>query len=155
MNKYNDKYIIDKIINTNFSFADLNPKLFKNMRHGEAYYCMFHQNSHTGTKQARLYYNDEWDIFYIHCFAEGKNYTPADYVRLIMCNEKGLYKSPLNFLHERMSEDDIKAQYTIFDKNRKERLETQFQKKSKYIDNVYNSTGNIVDYIEALYCEKA
>lgn len=149
--QYNDKNIINKIINSKFSFTDLNPRLFPSLREGEGLYCPFHQNSHTGTMQARIYYNEKRDIFYLHCYAEGKNYYPSDYVNLIMCKEKQLFSSPLSFLLTRMNKNDFIAQYNLLKAQQTTLIESQLKKKCEYIDNVFNSTQNIKDYIETLY----
>lgn len=151
MNSYNDRYIIDKIINSNFTYTDLDPKRFPQLRHGVGMYCPYHESSHTGTMQARMYYSEEHNIFYIHCYVEGRNFKASDYVRLIMCREKELFRSPIDFLLSRMSKEDFIAQYKLIESNRKDEVETMFKKKCKYIDNTYTTTGNIVDYIEALY----
>lgn len=148
---YNNPYIISKIINNNFTFTDLNPKLFPQLRHGAGLYCPFHASSHTGTQQARIYFNEEKNIFYLHCYVEGRNFYPSDYVWLIMCKEKQLFKSPKEFLLSKMSSDDFIAQYNLIESKQNVIMESQFKKKCEYIDNVYNSTGNIVSYIETLY----
>lgn len=151
MNTYNDKYILRKIIETNFSFHDLNPKKFPKLVHGTGLYCPWHDSTHTGNLNARIYYNDERDIFYIHCYVEQRNFTSYDYVSEIMCKQKGLFTSPKEFLLSRMSKEDFLTQYKLFENNMKTMIESQFKKKCAYIDNTYNSTGNTIDYIEALY----
>lgn len=150
--KYNDKYILKQITDTNFTFTDLDPRMFPSLIHGEGMYCMFHQNSHTGTKQARVYFDEERNIFYIHCYAEGKNFTAFDYLWLIMCKQKQLYKHPRDFLLEKMDTTEFVRQYSLFKKKKQVLCESQFKKKCEYIDNVYNQTGDIAHYIEALYC---
>ena len=149
---YKDKYILKKITDTNFTFTDLNPMLFPSLVHGDGMYCPFHVNSHTGTKQARVYFDEEWNMYYIHCYAEGKNFTAFDYLYLIMCKQKGLYSHPLDFLLLHMDKNEFIRQYTLFKKQKQVISESQFKKKCEYIDNVFNQTGDIAQYIETLYC---
>ena len=150
--KLQDKYILKKIVDRNFTFTDLNPRQFPQLIHGEGMYCLWHECSHTGTKNARIYFNEEQEIFYVHCYAEGKNYTAYDYVAEIMCKQKQLYKSVLDFLLDKMDQTEFLTQYKLFEQKKQVLVESQFKKKCEYIDNVYNNTGDISSYIEALYC---
>lgn len=151
LQQYNDRYIIDQIINKNFNYHDLDPKLFPRLQHGVGLHCPHHPNSGRGTMQARIYYNEEQDMFYLYCYAEGRVYKPSDFVRLILCNEREKYVSPKAFLLAHMSEEEFISQYNTIKRKKKVLMETQFKKKCEYIDNTYNSSENIVDYIETLY----
>lgn len=151
MKQYNDKYIIAKIINYKYTYQDLNPKQFGNMIHGSGLYCPFHANSRTGTMQARLYYHEEKNLWYIHCYAEGKNFFASDYVDLILCRERQLFKSPKDFLLSKMSQEEFISLYNLFNKQKQEHMESAWERKRRWIDNVYNETGNAIDYIETLY----
>ena len=50
-----------------------------------------------------------------------------------------------------MSEGEIIRQYEAFMKSQEVLTENNYQKKLEYINNVYEETENIVDYIEELY----
>ena len=151
MEQYNDRYILKKIINRNFSFHDLAPKVFPQLRHGAGLFCPFHENSRTGTMQARLYYNEDEDMFYLYCYAEGKAFTAFDYVNLILCKNKQIYTNPKEFILSKIAMNEFIALYNLYKKQKAEEAESQFKRKCRWIDNVYADTGNIVDYIEKLY----
>lgn len=151
MKQYSDKQIINKIINYKFNFSDLNPRLFPQLVHGTGLYCPFHETSRTGTLQARIYFNEDKNIWYIHCYAEGKNFMASDYVNLIMCKEKQLYKSPKDFLLSKLSDEEFVSLYSLFQQKKQAYEENAWKKKCEWIDNIYNETGNVIDYIEALY----
>lgn len=151
MEQYNDKYILRKIIDYKFTFHDLNAKQFPQLREGAPMYCPFHENSHTGTMQSRIYYNEEYNIWYLHCYAEGKNFLAHDYVELIMVKERQLFSSAKDFLLSKISKDEFITLYNLYKAKKQERLESRYKKTCAYIDNVYNDTGNTIDYIEALY----
>ena len=151
MEQYNDKYILYKIIDYKYTFHDLSPKLFPQLREGAPMYCPFHENSHTGTMQARIYFNEEKNLWYLHCYAEQKNFYAHDFVNLIMIRERQQFKSVKDFLQSRMGKEEFQSLYTLFKQKKQALMESQFKKKCAYIDNVYNEKGNTIDYIEALY----
>ena len=151
MKQYNDKQIIRKIINYKFNFSTLNARKFPQLVHGTGLYCDWHPNSRTGTQHARLYYNEDKNIWYIHCYVCGRNYYASDYVEAIMCKEKQLYKSPKDFLLTKLSNEEFISLYNLFQEKKQAFEENAWKKKCEWIDNTYNETGNIIDYIEALY----
>ena len=51
-----------------------------------------------------------------------------------------------------MDKNEFIRQYTLFKKQKQVISESQFKKKCEYIDNVFNQTGDIAQYIETLYC---
>ena len=123
MKQYSDKQIINKIINYKFNFSDLNPRLFPQLVHGTGLYCPFHETSRTGTLQARIYFNEDKNIWYIHCYAEGKNFMASDYVNLIMCKEKQLYKSPKDFLLSKLSDEEFVGHFIVYFQQKKQAYE--------------------------------
>lgn len=151
MEQYNDNYILKKIVDYKFNFHDLNSRQFPQLREGAPMYCPFHENSHTGTMQARIYFNEDNNLWYLHCYMEGKNFYAHDYVDLIMVKEKQLFSSIKDFLLSRISRDEFIALYNLYKEKKQAILETRFKKQCIYIDNVFHDTGNTIDYIEALY----
>lgn len=149
--QYNNKTIINKIIDYKFTFEDLNPNTFPVLQDGLGMYCLWHENSHRGTKHARMYYNDDMDLWYIYCYVCGKAYYSHDYVNVIMVKERNLYKSGRDFLLEKIGKDEFIALYTLFEKQTQGVVESDFKKKCNYIDNTFAETGNVSDYIEKLY----
>jgi len=148
MNSYEDS-IIRKIVERNFSWGDLNPK-YDNMEMFKTnVFCMFHANH--DTPAAKFYLDEERDIWVLWCYSEKKRYTAYDYLKKIMCEERQLYNSPLEYLKTHMNEGEIIRQYTLFKEQSLQEVETNIGKKKIYIDNVYNESENIVDYIEELY----
>ena len=75
----------------------------------------------------------------------------SDYVNLIMCRERQLYKSPKDFLLTKLSNEEFISLYNLFQEKKQAFEENAWKKKCEWIDNTYNETGNIIDYIEALY----
>lgn len=151
MPQYNDKYIINRIINYKYTLHDVAPKVFPKLQHGLGMYCPFHENSHRGTLHARIYFNEDNNIWYLHCYVCGKNYFSADYVNRILVKERGIYRSAKEFLLSKMSDTEFMQLYTIFENKKREIEDSAYKRKCEWINNVYNNTGNVVDYIEALY----
>lgn len=151
MKSYNDKQIINRIINFKYTIQDVAPKVYPRLQHGLGMYCPFHENSHTGTQHARIYYNDDNDIWYMHCYVCGKNYFASDYVNLILVKSKQQYRSAKEFLLSKISQDEFIQLYKIFEKKKQELETNNYKKKCDWINNVYAETGNIIDYIETLY----
>ena len=151
METYNDKYILYKIIDYKFTLTDLNSKIFPQLREGAPLYCPFHENTHTGTMQARIYFNEEKNIWYLHCYAEGANYYAHDYVERIMVAEKQLFPNIKSFIFSKMNKEEFISLYNMFKAQKQEYAESAYQRKCDWINNIYFETGNVVDYIEALY----
>jgi hypothetical protein len=127
------------------------PKIYPQLIEGKGMYCPFHESSHTGTQHARIYYNDETNLWYMHCYVEQKNYFASDYVNLILIKERQQYHSAKDYILAKIGKEEFIALYNMFKEQKKELVETQFQRKCNWIDSVYADTGNIVDYIEQLY----
>lgn len=151
MKQYTNKKVIKKIINSNYSFTDIAPRVFPQLRHGQGMYCMFHPNTHTGTQHARIYFSEEQNIFYLYCYVEGKSYTAYDYVERILCKEQQRFTNPIDFILSRMSKNEFITLYNLYYKDLEGLMMSQFKKKCEYIDNTYTETGNTIDYIEKLY----
>lgn len=151
IDKYNDPLIIRRLINNRFTFFDVDPKVFPKMAEGFGLYCPFHQSTHTGDYNARLYLDEDTDQFILYCYVEGKAFTVYDYVNYILCQQKQLYKAPRDYALANMSKQDFIAFYTLYQEQVKDITETQFKKKCEYINNTYVETGNTIDYIEQLY----
>jgi hypothetical protein len=151
MEQYNDKYILNKIINYKFTLQDVAPKDFPQLIEGKGMYCLWHENSHTGTQHARIYYDEEHNLWYMHCYVCHKNYFACDYVNTILVQEKQHYSSAKDFILSKIGKEEFIALYNMFKEQKKEAMQSQFKRKCAWIDNVYAETGNIIDYIETLY----
>lgn len=146
--------ILDKIIDHRFNFHDLDPKRFPVLIDNDAYYCMFHENSHTGTKQARLYQDEEnHNLWVIYCYAEGKRFYAHDYVQKVLISDRELYRNTYEFLLDRLGTKEFEMLYKLFLNQRHVDYVSEIERKEMYINNTYLSTGNTVDFIEALYTE--
>ena len=138
------------VVNKNFTWKDLNPKRFSEYDVAKSnVFCPFHPNH--DTPSSKFYYNEDKEIYVLHCYSEHRSFEPADYVELIMCKEWEKYTDILDFLRHNMSEGEIIRQYEAFMKSQEVLTENNYQKKLEYINNVYEETENIVDYIEELY----
>ena len=145
-----DYRVIKRIINRNFTFADLSNR-FKGVDSSTGnIYCPFHENHETPA--AKMYWDEEREIWVLHCFGECHGtFTAYDYVDLVLCEKYGKYSSPLHFLKLNMPEAALSMQLDISKKQVDLDLEQLFNKKKDYINNVFNETGNITDFIEKLY----
>lgn len=145
-----DWRVLREVINRNFTFADLS-KRFEGVDSSTGnIFCPFHDN--TETPAAKMYWDEEREIWILHCFGEcHRNYTAYDYVNLILCNKYGRYSSPYEFLKLRMPQSQLGSQLEIQQKRVASMEATSMDKKRDYIDNLFAETDNIVDFIEQLY----
>ena len=145
-----DWRVLREVINHNFTFADLS-KRFEGVDSSTGnIFCPFHDN--TETPAAKMYWDEEREIWILHCFGEcHRNYTAYDYVNLILCQKYGKYQSPYQFLKLRMPSTQLGSQLEIHQKQVALMEATSIEKKRDYIDNLYNETENIIDFIETLY----
>ena len=142
--------IIKEVINRNFTFADLS-KRFEGVDSSTGnIFCPFHENH--DTPAAKMYWDENREIWIIHCFGEcHRNFTAYDYVERIFCEKYQKYQSPLHFLRANMAEGKLGTQLDLYQKNMAELMESYENEKKIYIDNLYVETGNTIDFIEALY----
>lgn len=149
MAKYNDRKILKKIVNQNFTFGDFN-KYLENTYNANVY-CPFHEHSFSGKGNAKLYFNEEENIWVLHCFVKCGNKTAYDYLQEIVIQREGKYSSVEDFLIERLGTPEFLAQYRGIKDNIDYTKETSYQEKKRYIENLYNETDDVVDFIESLY----
>jgi hypothetical protein len=146
-----DRRILKSIVNNNFTFSDLS-KRFEGVDSSTGnIFCPFHDNS--VSPSAKMYYDENRNIFVIHCFKEHRTFTTFDYVDKIVCYQREQYKSVLDFLENNMSKTELITQYKLISKNIELFDDNFAQKKIEYIDNLYNECENTVEYIEKLYTE--
>ena len=146
-----DKKILRTIVDKNFSWKDLNPKRFSDYDVVKSnVFCCFHEHNYQ-EGNAKFYYDEEKDVYLLHCFVERVNFYPHDYVERIICKEWEKYRDILDFLRHNMSDGEIIRQYKLIEKNTSELDESNFEKKKEYIDNVFDEAENLEDYIERLY----
>ena len=148
--KKRSKKSIKTVINRNFTFADLSPR-FKNVDSSTGnIFCPFHENH--STPAAKMYWNEDQQIWIIHCFGQcHTNFTAYDYVNLILCEKYGKYKSPLDFLKKNMPLEDLYFQLDVIEKENEDQVEMEETAKVEYIQRVASENENTVDFIEALY----
>ena len=141
---------IKKVINQNFTFSDLSNR-FKGVDSSTGnIFCPFHENH--DTPAAKMYWDEDRGIWIIHCFGEcHRNFTAYDYVDLILCRKYQKYTSPYHFLKANMVEYQLNWQLELYQKEVNEEEIGYFEEKKNYIDNVFNETGNVTDFIERLY----
>lgn len=141
---------IKEVINKNFTFSDLS-KRFVNVDSSTGnIFCPFHEN--TDTPAAKMYWDDERNIWIIHCFGKcHRNFTTYDYVDLVLCKKYGRYSSPYHFLTENMSQEQLSAELTFYVEASAQETRNSFEKKISYINSVFQKHENAIDYIEELY----
>lgn len=140
---------IKEVINNNFTFADLSPK-YKNVDSSTGnIFCPFHENH--DTPAAKMYWDDDKGIWVLWCFSEHRHFTAYDYVAKILCEKYGKYLSPLHFLKCHMAESVLSIQLESYQNQINDLMETSIEKKISYINNIFDETGNITDFIEKLY----
>ena len=145
-----DYRVIKDVVNKNFTFADLS-KRFQGVDDSTGnIFCPFHENSETPA--AKMYWDDERNIWVLYCFGEcHRHYTAYDYVDLVLCRKYQKYQSPYHFLKINMPNNKLGLQLELSQKNVNEYMESNADDKRTYIDNTYSETGNLADFIEALY----
>lgn len=142
--------VIKKVINDNFTFADLSKRFVGVDSSTGNIYCPFHENH--DTPAAKMYWDEEHEIWILHCFGEcHRNYTAYDYVNLILCEKYQKYNNPFQFLTSNIPEAQLSMTLDNYQKQLNLNLSTSLEEKRNYIDNVFAETGNIVDFIERLY----
>ena len=146
---YNYK-VLREVVNQNFTFADLSNR-FKGVDSSTGnIFCPFHENHETPA--AKMYWDDDRGIWVLHCFGQcHRSFTTYDYVEQILCEKYGKYNSPLHFLKVNMPEATLSMQLSFAKSYVDLEMEQVFDKKKDYINNVFDETGNILDFIEKLY----
>jgi hypothetical protein len=112
--------------------------------------CKFHGYEGYGENRrspaSKMYYNEERDLYTIHCYTSGKTYTVYDYI------EKVLDEDPLTYLKENRDINDIYALLENLQKGYINQSNDFMEKKIMYVDNTLDEVDyDIVEYIEALY----
>lgn len=146
-----DRRILKALVNNNFSFADLDKKFEGVDSSTGNIFCPFHENK--SSPSAKMYFNEDTNMYTIWCFRESRNFTAYDYVDKILCVEKNKYRDVVTFLEARMNKAEILTQYNNLLKNINSMDEKTIQKKIDYIDNIYVDCENTEEYIERVYLE--
>ena len=147
--KKRSRETIKTVLNRNFTFADLSPR-FKNVDSSTGnIFCPFHENR--STPAAKMYWDENREIWVLWCFTEHKHYTAFDYVNLILCERYEKYKSPLDFLRKNMSLDELYPQLDASERERQDLVETYMDAKVEHIMQVAEECETLEDYIEKLY----
>lgn len=148
-NKKRSIYSVKTVLNSNFTFADLSPR-FKNVDSSTGnIFCPFHENH--STPAAKMYWDEEKQIWVIWCFTEHKRYTAYDYVEKILCEQYQKYSSPLEFLKQNMTLETLYTQLDIVEKEDMERVVAETSAKVEYIQRIAAEHERVEDFIEALY----
>ena len=141
---------VKAIINKNFTFADLSPRFVNVDSSTGNIFCPFHENH--STPAAKMYWDEEREIWVIHCFGEcHRSFTAYDYVDLILCKKYEKYKSPLEFLKKNMAHDLLSMQLEACKREREDQVELEDSLKTEYISKIAFENESTEDYIEALY----
>ena len=144
-----NKRLVRDIIEQNFPLNEIIPEYAGLTQNTANVYCVFHDNRHSPS--SKLYWDDEKDILVLHCFAEHKTFTSYDYVKLVLCERKGHYADPVDFLLKNMSEQELREIVKLAEQNLDDFSETAVEQKIEYIENTYNECDNVVDFINTLY----
>lgn len=141
---------LKEVIIRNFTFADLSPR-FKGVDSSTGnIYCPFHENYETPA--AKMYFDERRSIWVIHCFGEcHRSFTAYDYVDLVLCLKYQKYKSPMDFLQQNMSANDLKNKFKQCEQIIRDSDSNSYALKIDYINTISAQHDNIEDYIEELY----
>lgn len=151
LKKYNSK-ILKKIVNNNFIFSDVVvEKYLQNIETINAnVFCPFHEHNFD-TPSARLYTTPD-GMYILKCFTgECGTHTTYDYINEILVRKYEKYRSVEEFLQERLGVLELETLYKEYEDLISDYRESALDKKIEYIDNVYNETLNLEDYIERLW----
>ena len=140
---------IKNVINRNFTFADLSQKYVNVDSSTGNIFCPFHEN-HT-TPAAKMYWDENRQMWVIWCFTEKVHYTAYDYVNLILCQKYEKYSSPLQFLKEKMPKSLLYTQLEMVEREQEDQVEMETSAKVEYIQQIANENEKTEDFIEALY----
>lgn len=151
MAKLQDKQVLKKLVNKNFSLGDFNKYL--NNTYNANVYCPFHEHSYQGKGNAKMYYDEEEDIWVLHCFVKCGTLTAYDYVDRILVQREGKYRSVYDFLIQKLGNNEFLEKYKEAESQIDYLNETEYAEKKKYIMNVYDEYDNVTDFIESLYTE--
>ena len=152
MANFDNQFILKRIVNKNFTFGDFN-KYLENTYNANIY-CPFHDHSYSGKGNAKLYYDEEQEIWVLMCFAKCGVKTAYDYLVEITIGREQKYNPVEQFLVERLGMPELVAQYKAIQNNIDLTDETTYQEKKRYIENTYNEVEeDVVDYIERLYTD--
>jgi hypothetical protein len=99
-------------------------------------------------KSAKMYFDNEKNIFIIHSFKKNRNYSVYDYIK------KVLEQNPYNYLIKYKNKNEILEIIKNFEKGYIDIENNLRERKINYINHVFQSTDNIIDYIEKLYDSK-
>ena len=145
----NNYRLLRNIIEQNFPLNEIIPEYAGLTQNTANVFCVFHPNH--GSPAGKLYWDDEREILVLHRFAEHRAFTSFDYVNIVLCNRKGLYSDPVDFLIKNMPEQELKEIVKLAEINYDELSESVIAQKIEYIENTYNEYDNVVDFINALY----
>lgn len=145
-----ERKVLRKIVNDKFSFGDLSPKLKGVTASTGNIYCPFHQNDNTPA--AKVYFNEDENIFVIHCFSKcGRSFTAFDYVEKILCEKDKEFYSVEDFLEHKLGRALFETVYKEYRANFDFLQQSLTEELINYIDNTYAKYENALDYIEELY----
>lgn len=135
----------------NLEWGDVDSQ-FEGLQPGLAnIYCPFHDNKHSPA--ARPYWDEDRDVLTIFCFRERRSFSVYDYIDLILCRERRIYKDPGEYLQKHFGEVAYKELFQLARQSLLTMRADKFDQKCKYIRNLYNEYDNVVDFINALYTE--
>ena len=104
-----------------------------------------------GKGNAKLYYNEQEGIWFLHCFVKCGSLTTFDYVERIIVNRNKEYDSVYDFLLDKLGKAEFLSQYKGLRDNIVPMKESEQREKNNYITNIYNETDDVVEFIEKLY----
>ena len=91
MANFDNQFILKRIVNKNFTFGDFN-KYLENTYNANIY-CPFHDHSYSGKGNAKLYYDEEQEIWVLMCFAKCGVKTAYEYLVEITIGREQKYNS--------------------------------------------------------------
>lgn len=146
-----DKLLLRLICEKLFTFGELSKGLSDVDSSTGNINCPFHPSEGRGenkSQSAKVYYNEERNIFTIHCFTTKKTYTTFDYI------EKVMEEDPLEFVLKNKNTNDILEIIELVEKGYLELHSDMLEKRVSYINKVFESSSySTARYIEMLYTD--
>lgn len=146
----NNYKILRTIIEKLFTFGELDSYYDSIEITTHNIFCPFHEYEQLPANErspaARVKYNEEKDIFIIHCWVTHKNYSVFDYIKNV------LQEDPYEYLLKKKEKEKIKILYENLLKGYIEIDNKILEKKIRYINNTaVGCNENTEEYIECLY----
>lgn len=150
---HNDaRRVQSEIVTRNFEWGDLVPQYRGVGPTSGNVFCVMHPNY--SSPAAKIYEDEDRNIFVLHCFSEHRTFTTYDYVSQKIIGEFREYNNVWEFLVDNMDTAELIEEIQIVHSRLESDGETALESKIEYINNMYNEFDDVSEFINHLYLEK-